>query len=108
MNIGRLLPQTVYYFHALAQLRAKQDGRSDGRPAAVVVSTPSGNFGNLTAGLFAKRIGLPVVLKCPPNQTLYTCGSNAVAYYKVYASGNVGPVICTPPSGSLFQKKRPS
>jgi threonine synthase len=53
INIGRLLPQMVYYFHALAQL--------GGRGAAgAVVSTPSGNFGNLTAGLMAKRAGLQI------------------------------------------------
>jgi threonine synthase len=52
ISIGRLLPQMVYYFHALAQL-----------PAAappVLFATPSGNFGNLCAGLVAKRMGLPV------------------------------------------------
>ncbi len=54
VNIGRLLPQMVYYFHALAQGRARA-GYGD-----VVVCTPSGNFGNLTAGLMAKRAGLPV------------------------------------------------
>jgi threonine synthase len=47
INLGRLLPQVFYYF-VLAALE---------RP---VVSVPSGNFGNLTAGLIAKRIGLPV------------------------------------------------
>jgi threonine synthase len=52
INIGRLLPQMIYYFHAIAQL--------DGEPATAVVSTPSGNFGNLTAGLMAKRAGLPI------------------------------------------------
>jgi threonine synthase len=51
VNIGRLLPQMVYYFHAAAQL----PGRS------IIFSTPSGNFGNLTAGLIAKRSGLAVV-----------------------------------------------
>jgi threonine synthase len=51
VNVGRLLPQMVYYFHAIAQL----DGHA---PAAV--STPSGNFGNLTAGLLAKRSGVPI------------------------------------------------
>jgi threonine synthase len=51
VNIGRLLPQMIYYFHAVARVRAS-------RP--VVVSTPSGNFGNLTAGLMAKRAGLPI------------------------------------------------
>ena len=50
VNVGRLLPQMVYYFHAAAQLRSQ----------AIVFSTPSGNFGNLTAGLIAKRSGLPL------------------------------------------------
>ena len=52
INIGRLLPQMIYYFHAIAQL--------DAVSATPVVSTPSGNFGNLTAGLMAKRAGLPI------------------------------------------------
>jgi len=50
INIGRLLPQITYYFHALAQLGERRE--------RVVFSTPSGNFGNLTAGLMAKRLGL--------------------------------------------------
>ena len=54
INVARFLPQSFYYFHAYAQLAAK--GLSDN----VVVSVPSGNLGNLTAGLFAKRMGLPV------------------------------------------------
>lgn len=54
INVARLLPQSFYYFHAYAQL--KKIGREDG----VVFSVPSGNFGNLTAGLLAKRMGLPV------------------------------------------------
>jgi threonine synthase len=52
VNIGRLLPQMVYYFHAVAQL-----GPTGSDP---LVCTPSGNFGNLTAGLMAKRANLPV------------------------------------------------
>jgi threonine synthase len=60
VNVGRLLPQSVYYFHAIAQLRQDgQEGR-DGQERRVVFSTPSGNFGNLTAGLMAKRAGLPI------------------------------------------------
>ncbi len=51
INIGRLLPQILYYFHAWAQLPA---------PESVVFSVPSGNFGNLTAGLMAKELGLEV------------------------------------------------
>lgn len=51
INIGRLLAQICYYFEAVAQLP-----RHDG----VVVSIPSGNFGNLTAGLMARAMGLPI------------------------------------------------
>ena len=53
INVGRLLPQTFYYFHLYAQLDASARGSLD-------VCTPSGNFGNLTAGLMAKRMGLPI------------------------------------------------
>ncbi len=52
INIGRLLPQIFYYFHAWAQLPET--------PADLIISVPSGNFGNLTAGLMATRLGLPV------------------------------------------------
>ena len=52
INIARLIPQTFYYFAAVAQL-----GTSGSLP---VFSVPSGNFGNLTGGLLAKRIGLGV------------------------------------------------
>jgi len=54
VNVGRLLPQMVYYFHAVAEAT-----RAIG-PAHLVFCTPSGNFGNLTAGLMAKRAGLPI------------------------------------------------
>ena len=55
VNVGRLLPQAIYYFHALAQLRNIR-----GAVPNVVFCTPSGNFGNLTAGLIAKRAGLSI------------------------------------------------
>ena len=55
VNVGRLLPQSVYYFHAIAQLEARAAAGAN-----VVFSTPSGNFGNLTAGLMARRAGLPI------------------------------------------------
>lgn len=54
INVARFLPQAFYYFHAYAQL-AKQ-----GKAQQVVFAVPSGNFGNITAGLIAKRMGLPV------------------------------------------------
>lgn len=53
INISRLLAQICYYFEAVAQL--PQEARNQ-----LVVSVPSGNFGDLTAGLLAKSLGLPV------------------------------------------------
>src|SRR5678815_3594782 len=53
INLGRLLPQVFYYF-VLAGLASNGTGHGP------IVSVPSGNFGNLTAGLIAKRIGLPI------------------------------------------------
>jgi threonine synthase len=53
INISRLLAQICYYFEAVAQMQKHSD-------KAVVLSVPSGNFGNLTAGLFAKAMGLPI------------------------------------------------
>ncbi|QRR02839.1 threonine synthase [Dyadobacter sandarakinus] len=52
INIARLIPQSFYYFSAYAQVKHLQ------KP--VVFSVPSGNFGNLSAGLLAYRMGLPV------------------------------------------------
>lgn len=52
INVARFLPQAIYYFYAYAQLKDKS------KP--VVFSVPSGNYGNLTAGLFAKCSGLPI------------------------------------------------
>ncbi len=54
INVARFLPQSFYYFNAYAQL--KKLGAED----ELVVSVPSGNFGNITAGLIAKRMGLPI------------------------------------------------
>jgi len=56
INIARLLPQSFYYCYAVGQLNANPSQPS----FQTVFSVPSGNFGNLTAGLFAKRMGLPV------------------------------------------------
>jgi threonine synthase len=54
INVARFLPQSFYYFHAYAQMKKK--GLADN----LVFCVPSGNFGNICAGLFAKRMGLPV------------------------------------------------
>lgn len=54
INVARFLPQAFYYFNAYARLSEK--GIKDG----IVVSVPSGNFGNLTAGIIARMMGLPI------------------------------------------------
>lgn len=53
INISRLIPQTFYYFNAVAQLY--REGKRE-----IVFSVPSGNFGNIAAGLLAWKMGLPV------------------------------------------------
>ncbi|WP_020532273.1 threonine synthase [Flexithrix dorotheae] len=52
INLARFLPQSFYYFSGYGQL-----GQN---PGEVVMAVPSGNFGNLTAGLIAKKMGLPI------------------------------------------------
>ncbi len=52
INIARLIPQTFYYFYAFSKVASDQKD--------VVFSVPCGNFGNLTGGLLAKKMGLPV------------------------------------------------
>ena len=52
INIARLLPQMLYYFYAY--------GRVTSNDKPVVFSVPSGNYGNLTAGVMAKKMGLPI------------------------------------------------
>jgi threonine synthase len=54
INVARFLPQSFYYFNACAQLA------KTGQANEWIICVPSGNFGNLTAGLFAYRMGLPV------------------------------------------------
>ena len=54
INVARFLPQAFYYFNAYAQ--AKKLGKADN----LTICVPSGNFGNITAGLFAQRMGLPI------------------------------------------------
>ncbi len=52
INIARLIPQSFYYFEAIKQLGPTKE--------PITISVPSGNFGNLTAGLIAKRLGLKI------------------------------------------------
>lgn len=73
-NVARLIPQMFYYFYAFAQLQQRGLDTS-----SVVMAVPCGNLGNLTSGLLAKAMGLPIkrfVAACNANNTfadyLYT------------------------------------
>jgi len=68
INIARLIPQSFYYIDAYRQL--------DDKSLPLYFSVPSGNFGNLTAGLFAKKMGLPV--------TKFIASNNANAVFTDY------------------------
>ena len=63
ISLWRLLPQTVYYFYIWAELNKRYPDQN------ILFAVPSGNLGNLTAGLIAKRMGLPV--------KLFIAGTNA-------------------------------
>ncbi len=78
INVARFLPQAFYYFNAYARLREA------GIEGNVVFSVPSGNFGNLTAGLFAKFMGLPV------NRFIAANNENDIVY-KYLKSGKYEP-----------------
>lgn len=78
INVARFLPQSFYYFWAYAQM--KRQGISNN----LVISVPSGNFGNITAGLFAYRMGLPVKRFIAANN------ANDV-FYKYLATGHYRP-----------------
>ncbi len=54
INIGRLIPQIVYYFYAYAKLK------KEGRTEKIIFSVPSGNFGDMMGGVMAMKMGLPV------------------------------------------------
>ena len=64
INIARLLPQSFYYFYGVGQLLSNK--------LPIIVSVPSGNYGNLTAGLIAKRMGLAI------NRFVAASNSNSV------------------------------
>jgi threonine synthase len=76
INIARLIPQSFYYFYAMSRLERTK--------APAVFAVPSGNFGNLTGGLLAKRMGLPIT-----RFVAATNANNVVPHY--LASGNFEP-----------------
>lgn len=62
INLGRLIPQIAYYLWAIAQLKQITLGGSSAPDlmANPTIVVPSGNFGNLTAGVYAKQMGIPI------------------------------------------------
>ena len=66
INIGRLIPQVVYYVYAYAQLVAKNEIKNGDKINVVV---PTGNFGNILAAFYAKNMGIPIAkLICASNE----------------------------------------
>src|SRR5574344_1957238 len=78
INVARFLPQAFYYFYAYARMKAK--GLADN----LVICVPSGNFGNITAGLFGHEMGLPVKRFIAANN------ANDI-FYKYLQSGKYEP-----------------
>lgn len=93
INIARLIPQSFYYFEAFKQVDSK------GKP--LVFSIPSGNFGNLTAGLFAKKMGLPI------HQFIAATNANAVVP-KYLSSGAYEPHPSVPTLSNAMDVGNPS
>jgi threonine synthase len=62
INVGRLIPQIAYYGWAIAQLRnlLTKEGAGFGQPKSPIFVVPSGNFGNLTAAVYSKWMGVPI------------------------------------------------
>ncbi len=78
INVARFLPQAFYYFYAYAQL--KKEGKADN----IIVCVPSGNFGNICAGLFGYKMRLPVKRFIAANN------ANDI-FYKYLQSGKYEP-----------------
>lgn len=78
INIGRLVPQIVYYIYAYGQL-LKQGAVSEGETVQVVV--PTGNFGNILAAYYAKNMGLPI-------ETLFCASNENKVLFDFFQTGN--------------------
>ncbi len=92
INIARLIPQTFYYFEAFKQVVTS---------FPVVFSIPSGNFGNLTAGLIAKKMGLPIFKLLAATNV-----NNIVPHY--LHSGNFIPKTSIPTISNAMDVGNPS
>ncbi len=94
INISRLVAQICYYFEAVAQLPKAQ--RSE-----AVITVPSGNFGNITAGLIAKALGLPV-----KRFVIATNANDTVPRY--LAEGTWNPKATVPTLSNAMDVSRPN
>ncbi|MHB2153547.1 threonine synthase [Calditrichota bacterium GD2] len=93
INIARLLPQAFYYAYAVGQLPFKD--------RLVAVSVPSGNLGNLTGGLIARRMGVPI--------HQFVAGMNANDVFLQYlTSGRFTPRIVRPTISNAMDVGNPS
>ena len=95
INVARFLPQAFYYFYAYAQM--KRMGKAD----EMVVCVPSGNFGNITAGLFAQQMGLPIKRFIAANN------SNDI-FYQYLLTGEYHPRPSTPTIANAMDVGDPS
>lgn len=96
INIGRLVPQIVYYVYAYSRLLANGEIKEDEKINAVV---PTGNFGNILAAFYAKNMGLPI------NKLICASNENKVLY-DFFATGeydrNREFVLTTSPSMDIL------
>jgi threonine synthase len=60
INIARLIPQAVYYVAGAGKHAQNQTGITRAVPSGIICAVPSGNFGNLTAGMYARKMGAPI------------------------------------------------
>ncbi|MCR4619745.1 MAG: threonine synthase [Paludibacteraceae bacterium] len=95
INVARFLPQAFYYFYAYAQLKKL------GLASNLVICVPSGNFGNITAGLFGKRMGLPV--------SRFIAANNANdIFYQYLLTGDYNPRPSVPTLANAMDVGAPS
>lgn len=95
INVARFLPQSFYYFHAYAQLDRI------GKAGELVVCVPSGNFGNITAGLFAQRMGLPI-------KRFIAANNRNDVFYEYLQTGNYRPRPSVPTIANAMDVGAPS
>jgi len=93
INIARLLPQSFYYAYAVAQLPEMQQ--------PIVISVPSGNLGNLTGGLLAQRMGIPV------SRFVSAMNTNDV-FMEYLQTGRLRPRIVRPTLSNAMDVGNPS